>query len=327
MKMAKVKYLENAAASLIKAGEYLNALEVLDLIEESESGADGIDYLRGAIYYKLGDNESAGYYASLELTDNPEHTGAITLKEKSRYFFKCSVCRNRTGDFVPLDGYYSSSIKKHGFPYSLDDFETLNYNYYLCPVCSASDRDRLYAIFIDEYVPDIPIRNKIKVLDFSPSPAFSEFMRNILQFEYISADIEKGYDIVLDITDMKSIRDKSIDLLISSHILEHVNSDFSALNEIYRVLKTGGKAIIMSPVCTGADKIDEDFELKDTAERWRRFGQDDHIRLYNKPGFTSRIKASGFELEELDKEYFGEEKLTKLGINHKSVLYVGLKKG
>jgi hypothetical protein len=78
----------------------------------------------------------------------------------------------------------------------------------------------------------------------------------------------------------------------------------------------------MVPIILSVTQIDEDPDLKDEGERWRRFGQFDHVRLYSKSGFLDRVRDAGFEVRELGKEFFGEELLKRTGITSQSVLYV-----
>ena len=75
------------------------------------------------------------------------------------------------------------------------------------------------------------------------------------------------------------------------------------------------------------DEIDEDLECVDEAERWRRFGQDDHLRLYSKRGFLERVREAGFKVHELGKDFFGEDLFERTGISGQSVLYVVEKDG
>lgn len=78
----------------------------------------------------------------------------------------------------------------------------------------------------------------------------------------------------------------------------------------------------MVPIILELQEIDEDPSVVDEAERWRRFGQNDHVRLYSKPGFLGRVQEAGFVVHQYGKESFGEEVFTRSGIAHQSVLYV-----
>jgi ubiquinone/menaquinone biosynthesis C-methylase UbiE len=124
---------------------------------------------------------------------------------------------------------------------------------------------------------------------------------------------------------MVNLDANTFDGVICSHVLEHVPDDVEAMREIYRVLKPGGWAILMAPINLTRAEIDEDFTVEDIAERWRRFGQDDHLRVYSKKGYMGRVQESGFKLLELGKDYFGEFELHRCGITQKSILYLGLK--
>ena len=83
----------------------------------------------------------------------------------------------------------------------------------------------------------------------------------------------------------------------------------------------------MVPVITAAVDIDEDPLLEDVAERWRRFGQYDHIRTYSRSGFLERIESAGLLARQYGKDYFGPETFERYGISPKSILYVVHKDG
>jgi len=53
-----------------------------------------------------------------------------------------------------------------------------------------------------------------------------------------------------DITDL-DIPDDSFDLIICYHILEHVEEDLKAMQELYRVMKKSGVCIIQTPFKEG----------------------------------------------------------------------------
>ena len=44
------------------------------------------------------------------------------------------------------------------------------------------------------------------------------------------------------------------------------------------------------------DGIDEDINCSDVSERWRRFGQDDHVRLYSQKVFSERLVDKLFRI-------------------------------
>jgi SAM-dependent methyltransferase len=75
--------------------------------------------------------------------------------------------------------------------------------------------------------------------------------------------------------------------------------DMQALAELKRVLKPDGWGVLMAPINLALVKIDEDPTIISEDERWRRFGQFDHVRIYSKKGFSQRVQKSGFHMIEL----------------------------
>jgi SAM-dependent methyltransferase len=242
--------------------------------------------------------------------------------------YRCSVCGSRVASFDPLPDFYVEEARRHGFKYTPDEAEMCNARQYSCPLCGASDRDRLYALYLQEYFREPPAGGAGKFVDFAPAPALSGFVRKLIErssrtFSYVTADLFKeDVDDRVDITDMKIYGDESVDFFICSHVLEHVTDDRRALAELYRFLKRGGRGILVVPIVLSATEIDEDPSVTDAAERWRRFGQDDHVRLYSKEGFLSRVGEAGFEVRQLGRSHFGARAFGRHGITDQSVMYV-----
>lgn len=239
---------------------------------------------------------------------------------------KCNLCGNEAKKFISIKDELSMILKQHRFPYPLWRFETLNYNAYTCPTCGASDRDRLYALYLKKKV--LNIRKKITLLDFAPSENLASFIKKHRNVKYRSADLfMDNVDDTVDIQDMNIYPDDTFDFLICSHVLEHVPNDRAALNEINRVLKPGGEAIIMVPIIWFGGKFDEDPDEQRENERWRRFAQYDHIRLYTKKEFTRRVSDSGLIIQTYTARQLGLANFKKFGISARSVLYVMRKQG
>src|ERR1039457_1105407 len=62
--------------------------------------------------------------------------------------FYCPVCETRHDAFYPLPAFYAEEWKRHGFNPADHEAETINEAQYSCPNCGASDRDRLYALYL-----------------------------------------------------------------------------------------------------------------------------------------------------------------------------------
>lgn len=238
---------------------------------------------------------------------------------------QCSLCLSQVPNFLPLPDNLVRLFNRLEVDYSLEDFETLNVGQYSCPSCGAADRERLYALFVRaclQWDGEQPMR----ILDIAPAPALSHFLSGLAQVHYRSADLCSPLaDDQVDITDMALYADASFDFILCSHVLEHVPDDAKAIAELYRVLAPGGAAILMVPILLGRDATDEDPAVDDVNERWRRFGQDDHVRMYAREDYLARLRRGGFEVLELDSATFGEGVFRQHGITEQSVLYIGRK--
>lgn len=238
--------------------------------------------------------------------------------------YHCPVCNSRVYAFEPLPAYFIENPKKYGWPFKDEDAETCNVHGYLCPSCQASDRDRLYALYLQDYLKQLQPKELIKFVDFAPSVPLSRFIRKLRpEISYRTADLfAEGVDDKVDIMDMKIYGDNSVDCFICSHVLEHVIDDNKALKELYRILKPGGRGILMVPINLSLTEIDEDPTVIDEGERWKRFGQNDHVRLYSRNGFIERTRDSGFLVHQCNRDFFGPDVFARTGITDQSVLYV-----
>jgi len=240
--------------------------------------------------------------------------------------FYCSVCTKKVRKFIPLPDFYKENTEKYGFLYSFDDAETLNYSAYSCPHCNASDRNRLYALYVLQRLKEYGA-NGMALLEIAPSRPLSEMLKKTGKITLRTADLMiDGVDDRIDITDMNCYAEGAFDAFICSHVLEHVPDDLKALRELFRILKPGGWGILMVPIIMTLEQIDEDPLLEDIGERWRRFGQDDHVRMYSKNGLVERTEGAGFIVRQLGQEYFGADVFEKHGISNKSILYIVEKK-
>ena len=204
--------------------------------------------------------------------------------------FQCGTCNHCVQAFLPIPKLHIRTLQETGWPYGLDTGETCNYRQYTCPYCSASDRDRLIVMYLEQWLRGIDRRAAL--VEFAPSAPISRYIRRSirsrdLEFDYRTADLYMpGVDDRVDLCDMQTYGTASVDLFICSHVLEHVPDDRQAMRELHRILKPSGRGVLLVPIIVGLSAIDEDPTVTSPSGRWRRFGQDDHVRLYNKSGFV-----------------------------------------
>lgn len=87
------------------------------------------------------------------------------------------------------------------------------------------------------------------------------------------------------------------DLIICSHVLEHVPDDRRAMQELFRVLRPGGIAAIMVPLLpNGEHETWEDASINTPELRFQHYGWPDHVRFYG-TDVADRLRSVGFEVE------------------------------
>lgn len=233
----------------------------------------------------------------------------------------CPVCSNEQTSFAPLPEFYRENASLHGFVH-FEKGEMLSLDAYTCTQCGASDRERIYALWIDQQIEKKLFSNNTRIIHFAPEAALSRKLKGLDFFDYKTADLLMEHvDYKVDMMNMP-FENESFNFFICSHVLEHVDSDDQAIKELYRITKPGGCGILMAPIIVGLEKTIEDPSVKDEAGRWRLYGQNDHVRLYAHDDYVNKIRCHGFHVEELGERYFGEEVFRALGLTRTSILYV-----
>jgi SAM-dependent methyltransferase len=178
-----------------------------------------------------------------------------------------------------------------------------SYKNVLCPKCGSHPRHRLMALYLDRAAPTL---KNASVLHFAAEKSIRLQIVEVAK-EYITADLRpegrayemdrQGFlqneiDVQADITDLP-FPEERFDVVICSHVLEHVQDDSKALQEIYRVLKYDTWALLQTPFDKCRTTSLERPEI-DSPELQRQFyQQDDHVRLYGRDIFA-RFLAAGF---------------------------------
>ncbi len=219
--------------------------------------------------------------------------------------------------------FYLHESEKYGFTHPFNQWEFLSCDTYTCPNCESSDRDRLMWMYVMDLIQSRYRGQKIRVIEFAPTVTLSPRFRADDRISYRSCDLfVDGVDDQLDLMNLSTYEDQSVDIWICSHVLEHVDDDTKALGELRRILNLRGVGIVLVPVSLITEGVIEDRSAVTEAERWSKFGQGDHLRLYSKAGLLSRITDAGFEVEEVGKDYFGRKLLRQVGVVDSARLYV-----
>ena len=236
------------------------------------------------------------------------------------YPLYCISCNRYYKEFLSLGPFYDNMMKKNGFPYSIYATETLNTKQYMCPGCKINDRDRLYALYLQK---NISLEKRYYLVEFAPSSQLSAFIGKFKNIKHRTADLfMEGVDDKADLLDLHMYNDNSFDIFICSHILEHVDDDVKAMSELYRILKPGGQGIAMVPLFKNVPTTIENPSIVEETFRWKNFGQYDHVRLYAREEYIQRLQSVGFKVNQLSKNYFGEDVFKLNGIADGSILYI-----
>ena len=163
----------------------------------------------------------------------------------------------------------------------------------VCPVCLSHPRLRLAWLVLRARTDLLDGRPK-RILHVAPEPALTRLLHRVRNIEIVSADLDSPHAMLsLDIMRIQ-MPDGSFDVVLCSHVLEHVDDDRRAMRELLRVLRPGGWAMIQVPI--SSKPTFEDPSITDPAERERLFWQADHVRLYG-VDIADRLTEAGFAVE------------------------------
>lgn len=275
---------------------------------------------------KFSDQMGLKLYDKWEECNTKEQYGklAAQLEENlQQQICTCPVCMNKV-IYEPISDYYKKNRDRYGFPYSDQIFQLESTKKYFCPICGSTDRARLMIEFLS-YIKDED-DSKLSVLQIAPDPVIERYLCARKDVLYESTDLYMdGVTFKADLQNMDMVQDNKYDIVLCVHVLEHVEDDMAAMKELYRILKPDGMCIVLVPLVVGLEKTDEQWGCSEK-ENWRRFGQNDHCRLYAKKDFIKRLEIVGFYVNELGKEWFGTNIYKEYGFDQYSILYVATKK-
>jgi SAM-dependent methyltransferase len=208
--------------------------------------------------------------------------------------------------FCPVCSRFSSKFERVGFV-PREDAQ--------CVWCGALERHRFVWLFLQrktDLFTTTTGKSLGKVLHVAPELCFQQKLRQMLGSGYVTADLEhERVDVKMDITDI-GYPDETFDVILCSHVLEHVPDDRKAMREFCRVLKKSGWAILLVPITV--EKTIEDPTITDPKERLRLFGQEDHVRRYG-ADYVERLKAAGFKVDCIKPaDFLSPEEIERMGI-------------
>ncbi len=170
-------------------------------------------------------------------------------------------------------------------------------NNVLSPSTLSLERHRLLWLYLQNETDFFTAKKK--VLHFAPEQAFYKLFRNQKNLDYTTTDLLSPLaDVKADICNLP-FSENQYDVIFCNHVLEHIPDDTKAMKELFRVLKTGGMAILQIPQDLKREKTFADDSIIDQKERAKIFGQYDHVRVYGQDYFN-KLRSIGFTVIEED---------------------------
>ena len=189
----------------------------------------------------------------------------------------------------PIDGKGFSKFLPYGYGNTRENV--------LSPSTLSLERHRLLWLYLKNETDFFT--KKRKVLHFAPEQAFYKRFKKLKNLDYTTTDLNSPLaDIKADICDLP-FEDDAYDFIFCNHVLEHIPDDTKAMQELYRVLRPGGLAILQIPQDLNREKTFEDNTITDPKKRAEIFGQYDHVRVYGRDYFE-KLRKIGFKVQEID---------------------------
>lgn len=211
----------------------------------------------------------------------------IQLSLFFRPFIKAFYKGNRFTD--PIDG----SSYRTFLPYGYDKLR----QHALCPGTLSLERHRYLWLYLQRKTDFL--KESLNVLHVAPEQVFYSKFKRLSHWEYTTTDLYSPLaDVKADICALP-FENNSYDLILCNHVLEHIPDDYTAMKELYRVLKKGGTLIAQVPLNEKSASTFEDDSITDPEERTKIFGQYDHVRVYGND-YYSRLEQVGFKADKIN---------------------------
>lgn len=217
----------------------------------------------------------------------------------------------------PIDGKSFRSFLPYGYG--------TQRNNVLSPSTLSLERHRLLWLYLQNNTDFFTNSKHKKVLHFAPEQCFYKRFRKQKNIDYTTTDLLSPLaDVKADICNLP-FNDNSYDIIFCNHVLEHIPDDTKAMQELYRVLKPNGTAILQIPQDLTRKTTFEDYNITDKKERAKIFGQYDHVRIYGLDYFE-KLRSIGFKVEEIDlSNNLSKQEITKYCLADGEILPVATK--
>ena len=162
-----------------------------------------------------------------------------------------------------------------------------------CPNCDAMERHRFLWYWLTRHT-DLTT-TPAALLHFAPEFVLERKFRALPQLDYVTADIAPEWcDITADICDLP-IADERFDWIICAHVLGYIDDEHAALAELKRVLKRGGKALILERIDSRCASSVSIAHLT-PEEKAAQYGVDPYVMQLRGRDYAQELATAGFEV-------------------------------
>jgi SAM-dependent methyltransferase len=165
------------------------------------------------------------------------------------------------------------------------DYAGHRQNGIICPRCGSHPRHRaLWTYLADQLV---GLESGSAILHLSAEQNLMPVFKRRDDLRYVTSDLRLKSAMVRADATRLPFQSNSFRMIVSSHMLEHIENDRAVISEFARTLRPGGEAVVMVPTRP-------DWRTATTREFGGPDLQEGHWRLYG-GDFTQRLRASGLE--------------------------------
>lgn len=168
-----------------------------------------------------------------------------------------------------------------------------------CPKCKSSDKERLIFTYLRD-VKKLDSSNSIITLHIAPEGNLQSWLKSI-SAKYIAGDAflqNQKFDDDVQFVDIRHtfFFDSQFDCIICNHVICDIKEDREALREIYRILKSGGEAILQVPI-TKVSKTVVNPNAITKIQKEKAYGYGYHERIYNNIDYLELLSSIGFVVD------------------------------
>lgn len=189
-----------------------------------------------------------------------------------------------------------------------------------CAVCASTDKERLVYVFLN-YMEQLNSKTNVSILHIAPEKNLQRWLETISN-KYIAGDAflqNQEFDGKVRYVNIchTDFSDLEFDYVICNHVICDIKDAFVALNEIYRILKHGGTAIVQVPI-TKISKTVEYPDVKTKEDREKAYGYGYHERIYNNKEYKKLLISVGFHVNVCNIS----DRFNTMGLNSQEDLYI-----